>query len=479
MQTPLEPPPHNAEIEDAVIMALFADPDTTITTCRERLAAGDFYQSAHGWIWQAAVKLHDAGTPITLLSVAESLKTAGRDVDRFMDVLERAENGLPDAWGCKHFADVVREKAMRRDVLRIGYEMAQAVRDRTTETTEILGRFISQLERVDATDAGNTTVTAPEMGPRLAEYYRKRVESFKAGRPPGLPTGLPTLDYMLNGLKGGELVIIGGRPGHGKSVLGMQIAVNVALTAHTRKQPEGKTGGVHFVSLEMSAESLLERAVCSRASVDMRLVQSGKLDEGVWQDKIRQSGVMDSPLFMRDDAGIPVANICGKARALYARHGIELVVVDYLGLVQPDERQERRDLDIGQITGALKALAMDLNIPVILLAQLNRAIEGRQKFRPVLSDLRESGNIEQDADIVMFVCRDEMREERTAPRTIERSTVILAKNRSGPIGDVKCVFRGPFVRIEEMTDAFKAEIDTELKTIASRQAAQQFKGGDL
>ena len=433
-------PPQNIDAEESIISAILIDNNTLLDVI-EILSAEDFYRTAHQKIFGAIVDLFDKGEPIDLVTLANKLKASGQLEDvGGATYLARLVDTVPLAVNAQHYAKIVHDKASLRRLI----EKANAIVKRCFE------------ERGDVDDVIDFAETSifeiSEKKSRQAFYPLSKIilgnietlEEKQGNRSlvTGVPTGYNHLDNLTSGLQNSDLIILAARPSMGKTALALNIARNAAVDANIP---------VAIFSLEMSKEQLSLRMLCAEARIDSSRLRGGFFSMEDWHRLTDAAGILsESPIYIDDSPSLSAMDIRAKARRLKMDKNIGLIIIDYLQLMQGRGTAERRDLEISEISRALKALAKELNLPVLALSQLNRMLEQRTDKRPRLSDLRESGALEQDADIVAFIYRDEVynREEDNPHKGI--AEIILAKQRNGPTGDVRLTFLNSYTRFENL-----------------------------
>jgi replicative DNA helicase len=439
-------PPQDLDAEQSVLGAMLLA-EAAVAEATEVLKAEDFYRGGHGEIFAAMLDLYQGSEPVDQVSVCDRLDQRGslEQVGGRPAVFALAE-AVPVVTNARRYADIVREMAMLRGLIRVGTEVAQLGYDRPGDTRELLDMAEQKVYEIaqNGTSEDFTPIKQP-----LDEAFHRLTMLFENGDGSGvtgLPTGFGELDRLTSGLQKSNLVILAARPSMGKTSLALNMAEHVAVTL---QKP------VALFSLEMSKAEIAQRLLCSVGKVDQSRLRMGQLEDGDW---MRVTGAMESlgnaPLYIDDSGAMTVMEMRAKARRLAARQkgGLALVVVDYIQLMQASVATDNRVQEISQISRSLKMLARDLDVPVLALSQLSRAVEQRQDKRPVLSDLRESGAIEQDADVVMFIYRDayyrksEGEEVRPDDPSNDLSEVHLAKHRNGPVGTVNLRFQSRYTR---------------------------------
>lgn len=437
--------PANADAEQLVLGAVMLD-DTAFVTIGSLLEANDFSLEKHKRIFNAMLALNEGGERIDRITVANELMRRGQleSVDG-IGYLVSLDNGLPQIYNLESYARIVKEKSLLRRIII----SSQAVIERAMLDQEdphvILGDAEETLLKLSDGKAKDKLLRPGD----IIERFEGGISAFldPARRVSGLSTGYFKIDEMTSGLHPGELVIIAARPAMGKTALALNIAQRVA----TR---EGNPQPVALFSLEMSSEQLLTRLICAEAHVDQQKFRLGYLNQDE-RRMLQMSAVKlaEAPLFIDDTAGANIMDIHAKLRRIKAEHGLSLVVIDYLQLMSGRGRQENRTQEVSGLSRGLKLLAKELKVPFIVLSQLNRSTETRPQgdHIPQLSDLRESGSIEQDADMVWFIFREDYyKPEREDLRG--QAQVIIAKQRNGPTGKVKLAFMRQFTKFENMTD---------------------------
>lgn len=426
----LKTPPISIEAEQAVLGGLMLDSnaiETVLDICGEE----DFYRRDHREIFAAILKCDERGDPFDTISLAETLKNSNQldDVGGF-SYLSSLISNTPSASNIKTYARVVKDKAVERQLLQASNQIADIVYNEQGLNTQ---------EKVDATGSllinliDDKSRTGPQrVSDALNGWVIELDERFNAGGSiVGLSTGFMDIDKRTSGLNKSDLIILAARPAQGKSSLAMNIAENVSVI---NEIPAA------FFSLEMPTNQLINRMVASIGHVDHERIRTGQLHDDEWPRVTSAAArIKNAPLFIDDSGGLTPTEIRNRARRLKRQEGIELIVIDYLQLIRV-KGKENRTQEIGEISWALKSLAKELNIPVVCLSQLNRSLESRADKRPIMSDLRESGAIEQDADVIAFIYRDEVYNPDSADKGT--AEVIFRKQRNGPVGTTRLAFDG-------------------------------------
>ncbi|HOV25192.1 MAG TPA: replicative DNA helicase [Pseudobacteroides sp.] len=431
-------PPQNIEAEQSVLGSMLLDKEV-IPVVTEILKSEDFYRADHKEIFEAIMDLFDAGEPIDLITVSEQLKLRGT-IDNIggLEYLTNIASAVPTTANAKHYAKIVEEKSTLRKLIKASSEIVNM----GYEASEELSYIVDKAEKsiFDVLQKRGTQGFSP-IKDVLVDTFNKLEELYNnKGHITGIPTRFVDLDHKTSGLHNSDLILIAARPAMGKTAFALNIAQNAAIYSGVP---------VAIFSLEMSKEQLVSRILCSEAMVDSQKVKTGKLEDEDWKKIARALGPLsEAPIYIDDTPGISISEIRAKCRRLKLEKNLGLVVIDYLQLMQGRGRSESRQQEISEISRSLKILAKELNVPVITLSQLSRAAEQRADHRPILSDLRESGAIEQDADIVMFLYRDDYYNPDTDKKNI--AEVILAKHRSGSTGTIELTWLGAYTKFANM-----------------------------
>ncbi len=437
-RTVLHAPPHSAEAEESVLGAVLLSSEAA-NVALEKLHPGDFYIPAHQSIFAAVTSLFDTNQPIDAVTVSEALRrNDALDSAGGPTYLAELLDAVPTASNIEHYAAIVEEHALRRRLQRVGGDVTQLATRMEDDIATVLDRAEQSVFAVSERRIGEGLAPIdPLLGPAIeqAEELNRRGSHVT-----GLPTGFRDLDRMLAGLHPSNLLIIAARPGMGKSSLALNIAQSAATSQDTP---------VAVFTLEMSREEVVSRMLCSAGRIDSQRLRSGQLTESDFTKLSNAASILyKKPIFVDDSPGLTVTEIRAKCRRMRRRPGLGLVIIDYLQLMQ-GSGQENRQQEIAAISRSLKNLARELNVPVIALSQLNRSMEQREDKRPRLSDLRESGSLEQDADVVMFIYRHEYYHPE-AQETKGIAEVAIAKHRQGATGRVDMTFLPEFTLFADM-----------------------------
>jgi replicative DNA helicase len=429
-------PPQNLEAERAVLGCVLIEP-TVLPRAIELLQPDDFYKEGHRKIYASMLRLFERSEPADILTVAEELRREGvlEEVGGQATLATLIEEATV-ATQLGAYANLVREKALLRELIRVTREITEQGFEESDDVQSLLDRAEEMLFRLSERRLRQSALPIRDiLGPaihHIETLYHKKEDIT------GLATGFRDLDRLTAGLQRADFVIVAGRPSTGKTAFALNIAQHAALRV---ERP------VLIFSLEMSAAQLVQRLLCAEARVDSKSVRTGFLQSPDWRRLTDAAGrLSEAPLYIDDSANLSVLEIRAKARRLKHEHGLELVVIDYLQLMQGRFRSENRQQEIAEISRSLKALAKDLDVPVVALSQLSRAVEARGDGAPRLSDLRESGALEQDADLIMFLARKEGAPDEE-PGTVD---LVIGKHRNGPTGKVELVFKREYTRFENL-----------------------------
>jgi replicative DNA helicase len=435
-------PPHNLEAEESVLGAILLSERAIYgLVIEEGLRADDFYRDQHRIVYQAILDLYDESRGVDTLTVTEHLRQHGQLEDAGGEGTVHALAGaVPAAGNARHYAKIVRDNALMRRLQRSAYQVLADLNDRSGSPREMVEQAERRILEVGHDDRQKDFRSIQEvLDEELDKLHRLSLEGTALT---GVPSGFDRLDELTGGFQPGNLIIIAARPSMGKSALVANIAENAALD---HGHP------VALFSLEMSESELAQRFVASQASIKGEDLSKGRVAEKRWPKILAATNKLSqAPLYIDDSSDVGLLEIRAKARRLHAQKEIGLIIIDYLQLLRADSRIENRVEQVGQMSRGLKILARELNVPVIALSQLNRGVEARTDKRPLLSDLRESGSIEQDADVVMFIYRDEYYNDESEREG--EADIIISKHRNGALGDVTLTFRKEFPKFMNFVD---------------------------
>lgn len=419
-------PPHSIEAEQSVLGAMLMDRDAIIAAS-ETISGADFYQTAYGVIFDSVVELYNEGKPVDLVTLQNRLRE--KDVPEEISSLEFVRDlvtAVPTSANVKYYADIVAEKALLRKIIKMNEELVNDCYLAKEPVEAIMERTEKQVFQLAQNRASGDYVPIKQVVLNALEKIEKASKS--KGTVTGIPTGFIDLDYKTSGLQPSDFILVAARPSMGKTAFVLNIAQHVAFRQNK---------SVAIFSLEMSKEQLVNRMFALESYVDAQLLRTGNLKDSDWEKLIEGAGTIGrSKLIIDDTPGISISELRSKCRKYKLEQGLDLVIIDYLQLMTGSVggRSESRQQEISEISRSLKALARELNVPVVSLSQLSRAVEQRPDHRPMLSDLRESGAIEQDADVCMFIYRDDYYHKDT--EHVNEAEIIIAKQRNGPIGTV-------------------------------------------
>ena len=433
-------PPQNVEAEIAVLGSMLIE-EEAIAKAIEIIDETAFYKEAHRIIYRTIIDLFSKNSPADIVTLTEELKKSGR-IDKIggLAYITSLTSSIPTAANIEHYARIIKEKSILRHLINNSTEIVQDCYESASDVNKLLDKAERSIFEITSKKIGRKSVLLKDIIKDSIEtidslYQRK--ENIT-----GIPTGFNEFDVITAGLQSSDLIVIAGRPSMGKSAFATCIAEHAGVI---EKIP------IAFFSLEMSKEQLVQRMLCSHARVNAHKVRTGFLSQSDWPRLVNAAGKLsEAPIYIDDTPGISVLELRAKARRLASQHNIKLIILDYLQLMQGPSRSENRQQEISEISRSLKALARELKVPIIAISQLSRAVEQRQDHRPQLSDLRESGAIEQDADVVVLL----LREEYYNPNLEDKkgiADIIVAKQRNGPIGIIKLTFINEYTRFESLS----------------------------
>ncbi len=430
--------PNNLEAEQSVIGSMIMDREAIIVAS-ETLHREDFYHQQYGVLFEAMVELFNEEQPVDVVTLQNRLRE--KDVPAELSSMEfvgELVTSVPTSANIKYYANIVREKAMLRRLIKVNEEIAnQCYLDRDS-VEDIMAETEKQIFNLLQNRGGEDYVPIKQIVIQALEKIE--MASKQKGNVTGIATGFVDLDYRMSGLQPSDLVLVAARPSMGKTAFVLNIAQYVAFHSNL---------ATAIFSLEMSKEQLVNRLFALEARVDAQLLRSGNLADSDWEKLIEGAGTIGkSKLIIDDTPGISISELRSKCRKYKLEQDLKLVIIDYLQLMSGSGRSDSRQQEISDISRSLKGLARELNVPVIALSQLSRQVEQRPDHRPMLSDLRESGAIEQDADVVMFIYRDDYYNKDTENKNI--AEIIIAKQRNGPIGTVNLVWLPQYTKFANM-----------------------------
>lgn len=433
-------PPNNIEAEQSVLGSMLLN-EKCVYEALEALRADDFYHQQNRDIFYVMSELMAAGIPVDIVTVSQKLDQEGKMRAGTMEYLSGLTTVVPSVANLRHYIDIVDQKSSMRKLIGVSMDIADDCFAGEQEADEIVGRAGDAIYRIALKNSKSSVVSLKEA---VQESYMKISEAMKTKDGlMGVPTGFARMDKMLSGFQGTQLIVVAGRPGMGKTSFALNIVEHVGVV---------KNMPCLVFSLEMSADQLATRLLCSEANVDSQLIRSGEVNATqITKIADAMKVLSNAPIYIDDSSVITVTEMLAKAHRMQKQLGLSLVVIDYLQLMQGSGRAENRQQEISQITRSLKIMAKELNVPIVLLSQLSRATEKREKSKtPMLSDLRESGAIEQDADVVIFLQRDDYYLDETTPENKGMARIIIAKQRSGPTGDIPVKWREEYTKYVEV-----------------------------
>jgi replicative DNA helicase len=421
-------PPQNVEAEQAVLGAILLHSEALITAM-ERLSSDDFYRPTHQRIFEMMIELAEEDEPVDLITLTAKLQDK-QQLDDIGGVLYLSElaNAVPTAANVDYYAAIVEEKSMLRRLIRAATQIVSNGYASSDDVGDLLSEAEQRIFEISQRRSSSGFISIRDV---LMDVF-ERVEflySHKGGAT-GIPSGFVDLDKMTSGFQRSDLIIVAARPSVGKTAFALNIAQNVGVRAKET---------VAIFSLEMGASQLVQRMICAEANVDATRMRTGYLEGDDWEKLTMAIGALsEASIFIDDSPSITVADIRAKCRRLKQEKGLGMILIDYLQLIHGRGKGDNRQQEVSEISRTLKQIARELNVPVIALSQLSRGVEQRQDKRPMMSDLRESGSIEQDADIVAFLYRDDYYDKESEKKNIIE--IILAKQRNGPVGTVELAF---------------------------------------
>ena len=423
-------PPHSVESEQSILGSILLDKEAIITVT-ETIQPEDFYKEAHKIIYECMVKLNNKNEPIDLITLTEELRKQGHLEDvGGISYITSLSTIVPTTSNVKYYSDIVKEKSVLRKLIKVSNDILNLGYDNSTKVEELLEKAEKQIfdisQEKSSEDFQSINSVLMDTYDMIERLYTNKEEIT------GITSGFEDLNKKINGLQRTDLILIAARPAMGKTAFSLNLVQNAALKGNA---------SVAVFSLEMSKEQLVQRMLSAQSHVELKKIKNGNLDENDWPRIIDAMSVLSNAnIYIDDTPGIKISELRSKCRKLKIEKGLDLILIDYLQLMEGDNNNESRQQEISKISRSLKIIAKELNCPVVALSQLSRAPEQRSDHRPMLSDLRESGAIEQDADIVMFLYRDEYYHPDSERKNI--GEVIIAKNRHGETGSIELVWLG-------------------------------------
>ncbi len=442
-------PPHSIEAEQAVLGGVFLKPES-LYVILDILSDADFYLPAHQYIFEAFRALFQKSAPVDLVAVAEYLKSQSQlEAVGGAAYLADLARSIISAANAEYFATIVRDKAMARGLITSCADIISKSYDPSQDVQALLNDSEQSIFAISQRNSGKTYKDAGELTTKVFADLTARLNNRELSS--GVRTGFTQLDKMTTGFQPSDLIILAARPAMGKTAFALNIAMRAAITHGTP---------VAIYSLEMSMDQLIIRMLCAWAKVDVSKVRGSYLNDQDWQD-LHEAGKVfqDAPIYIDDSPSLSPIELRARTRRLKKEKGVGLVVIDYLQLMRSARKTDSRELEISDISRNLKAMAKELNIPVIALSQLNRKVEERADKRPMLSDLRESGAIEQDADVIMFIYRESAYLKPDERPPVAPAEVIIGKQRNGPVGSVQLMYASAYTAFENMEPTYGPATD--------------------
>lgn len=429
--------PHSVEAEQAVLASMLMNREAVVNVA-DMLMKDDFYQVQYGVIFEAMVELYHEGASIDMITLTERLKEKGVPENVYsIEVMQELLNVVPVSTNAKKYAEIVKDRANMRRLIKMAETTANECYSLKDSSANILSNVENQvLELSQSGGNGDDFTPIREVVDNVLRNIRKA--SKQQGNITGVPTGFLDLDDMLTGLHGSELILIAARPAMGKTAFVLNIAEYVILKTDVP---------VAIFNFEMNKEQLVQRMIAMESQVNSQNIRTGNLQDDQWMKLYESSNIIGSTkLFIEDQSNVTIGDIRNKCRKLKQRHNVGLIIIDYLQLMSGNGRTDSRQQEVSEISRGLKVLAKELDIPIIALSQLSRAVEARTDHRPMLSDLRESGSIEQDADVVMFIYREDKYRDDLPEEDKNKAEIIIAKQRNGATGTVMLGWQGEYTK---------------------------------
>ena len=429
--------PHSVEAEQAVLASMLMNREAVVNVA-DMLMKDDFYQVQYGVIFEAMVELYHEGASIDMITLTERLKEKGVPENVYsIEVMQELLNVVPVSTNAKKYAEIVKDRANMRRLIKMAETTANECYSLKDSSANILSNVENQvLELSQSGGNGDDFTPIREVVDNVLRNIRKA--SKQQGNITGVPTGFLDLDDMLTGLHGSELILIAARPAMGKTAFVLNIAEYVILKTDVP---------VAIFNFEMNKEQLVQRMIAMESQVNSQNIRTGNLQDDQWMKLYESSNIIGSTkLFIEDQSNVTIGDIRNKCRKLKQRHNVGLIIIDYLQLMSGSGRTDSRQQEVSEISRGLKVLAKELDVPIIALSQLSRAVEARTDHRPMLSDLRESGSIEQDADVVMFIYREDKYRDDLPEEDKNKAEIIIAKQRNGATGTVMLGWQGEYTK---------------------------------
>lgn len=433
-------PPHNLEAETATLGAILLD-SSALTNVIDFVRADDFYKQANKIVFDAIIRLWDRGESIDLITLTNELTTAG-DLEKAGGAayISSLTTAVPTSANVEYYAQIVQQTSVRRKLIRLAAEITEQCFDETVPTRRVLEQAEQRIFELTETNQTRSFLPARDVVKRTVAAIEKLYHNQDEYT--GIASGFSDLDHMTSGFQNSEFIVIGARPSVGKTALALTMAANIAIQ---HKVPAG------FFTLEMSDMALMQRLVASEAKIGSQVIRTGMLKPSDFASLTSAAGrIYEAPLWISDTPGMRLLDLRAQARRMVSQNGVKIIFVDYLTLITSENQELPRHEQIAEVSRSLKALARELDIPVVALSQVTRDTEGK---RPLLSNIRESGSIEQDADVVLFLHRErKVEHDTTETLRIVETELIVAKQRNGPVGTIKLAFVPRFTKFESLVN---------------------------
>ncbi len=429
--------PNSVESEQAVLASMLMSREAVVNVA-DMLTKDDFYQTQYGVIFEAMVELYHEGTSIDLITLMERLKEKGVPESVYgIETMQELMSAVPTSANAKKYAEIVKDRANMRRVIKLAENAANECYTLKDSSANILSNIENQvLEMTQNANNGDDIVPIRQVVDNVLRNIREAAK--QQGNVTGVPTGFLDLDDMLTGLHGSELILVAARPAMGKTAFVLNIAEYVILKTDVP---------VAIFNFEMNKEQLVQRMIAMESQVNSQNIRTGNLQDDQWLKLYESSNIIGgTKLFIEDQSNVTIGDIRNKCRKLKQRHNVGLIIIDYLQLMSGNGRTDSRQQEVSEISRGLKVLAKELDVPIIALSQLSRAVEARTDHRPMLSDLRESGSIEQDADVVMFIYREDKYRDDLPEEDKNKAEIIIAKQRNGATGTVMLGWQGEYTK---------------------------------
>jgi replicative DNA helicase len=440
-------PPQSFDAEKGILCSIFIDPDALEAVRGEQVAPSDFHHPHHASIYQSMLELYEKNEPIDVVTVANLLMVQGKLEQIGAHTLSIIEEFLPTSAAVLSYARLVKGKSTLRRLIQAAKNITESAYAQSQDVNLVLDEAEQAILSIRESTAKKGVISLKELSSIAVEKYMALIENKNAVT--GLSSGFTDLDKMTAGFQPGELIVVAARPSMGKTALTLNMATHMCI--HERAP-------VAFFSLEMGAEQLFNRLIGAFAEIDLSMLRSGMIKAEDYNRLTQAAGLLaEAPMYIDETASLSIGDLRNKARRLVHQHGVKIIMVDYLQLMSAPDRFESKAVEVGEISKGLKSIARELSIPVIALSQLNRGVESRTDKRPMMSDLRESGAIEQDADVIAFLYREEYYLRDKTPEDKKNvAEMIVAKNRNGPTGQASLRFDNKYTKFSNLSSNYNS-----------------------